>query len=239
MSVQEVPLGRLHTPREPGGGETWPGVVFIHDVWGLSDHSQQFCARLAQDGFAVLEVDFYRRTPEPEITDPGRWIRELSDPQILADVGEGARFLSAHVASAGRPVGVTGVCMGGMYALLAASTVAGLSAAAPFYGLLSHGSGLLAGELDPEKKPRSPLDAAADVACPVLGFFGEDDDFVPLTDVRELERRLDATAPATEIVVYSGAGHAFMNEPRSEAYRPEAAEDAWGRLQRFLHRELD
>jgi carboxymethylenebutenolidase len=239
LPSQDVPLGRLHLPGEPGRGETWPGVVFIHDVWGLTEHSQQFCERLSSDRFAVLELEFYRRTPEPKITDPGHWIRELDDSQVLGDAGEGVRFLSTHPACAERRIGVTGVCMGGMYALLAAASVPGLSAAAPFYGLLSHGHGLLSGELDPARKPRSPLDAAADVACPLLGFFGEDDDFVPLEDVRELERRLDGTAQETEVVIYPGAGHAFMNEPRVEAFRPEAAADAWSRLEGFLHRHLD
>jgi carboxymethylenebutenolidase len=213
--------------------------VFIHDVWGLSEHSAQFCQQLAGYGFAVLELDFYRRTPGAEITDPGRWIRELSDPQILADVSAGASFLSGHPSCGDRRVGVTGVCMGGMYALLAASRVDGLSAAAPFYGLLSHGTGLLAGELDPEKKPCSPLEAAPNLGCPLLGFFGEEDDFVSVSDVRALEQLLDATPHETEVVVYPGAGHAFMNEPRAEAYRPEAAADAWSRLERFLHRHLD
>jgi len=239
LPCQDVPLGRLHTPSGSGGSGTWPGVVFIHDVWGLSEHSQQFCDALAARGFAVLELALYRRTPDAEIGDPGRWIRQLSDPRVLEDVGEGVRFLSGHAACRGRKVGLTGVCMGGMYVLLAAASVPGVSAAAPFYGLLSHGHGLLSGELDPARKPRSPLDAAGDVACPMLCFFGEDDHFVPLEDVRELERRLGATSYETEVVVYPDAGHAFMNEPRAEAFRPEAAADAWTRLEHFLHAQLD
>jgi carboxymethylenebutenolidase len=126
-----------------------------------------------------------------------------------------------------------------MYALLAGASIRGLAAVAPFYGILSYSHGLLydpAG-LDPRKKPREPLEAALDVACPVLGFFGADDPYVPLGDIRELERRLKG--PAQQIRVYEGAGHAFMNDTRPEMFRPEAAADAWTRLLAFLHEHCD
>ena len=50
--------------------------------------------------------------------------------------------------------------------------------------------------------------------------------------------RLTAAAPPTEVVVYPKAGHAFMNEPRVEAYRPEAARDAWSRMLEFFRHHL-
>ena len=121
----------------------------------------------------MLAVDLYRRTGPPEISDPAaamRWIRELSDPQVLADVQAAVDCLAAHESVAGRPIGVAGFCMGGQYALLAACSCRGLSACVPFYGMLAYADGL-----DAEKKPRSPLEATPDLTCPVLGLYGEDD----------------------------------------------------------------
>jgi carboxymethylenebutenolidase len=219
-----------------------PGVVVIHDVWGLSDHYRDLARRLAADGFAALAVNLYRRTPEPKISDPGAWIRGLSDVQVIADVQAAVDALAAHASVAGRRIGVVGFCMGGTYAIHAAASCHGLSAAVPFYGMLSHEHGLLAappGEsLDPARKPRSPLDAARAVRCPLLGCFGADDPYVPTDDVQRFDENLDASAQPHEVIVYAGAGHAFVNDTRAEMYRPEAARDAWSRMLAWFRRYL-
>lgn len=217
-----------------------PGVVMIHDVWGLSDHTRDLAGRLAGEGYAVLAVDLYRRESEVRIENPGAWMRDLSDVQVLEDLQSSIDWLAAQPAVAGAPVGITGFCMGGMYALLAACTCQGLSASVAYYGLLSHEHGLLHGEdgPDPQKKPRQPLAAVSDLACPLLAFFGDQDEFVPLSDVEELRRRLRTSPVRGEVVVYEGAGHAFMNDTREDAYRPEIAGRAWARMLEFFRKQL-
>jgi carboxymethylenebutenolidase len=239
MLTRDVELGCLALPA--GQSESsLPGVVMIHDVWGLYDHYRDLARRLAEEGFGVLALDLYRRRGDVKIEDPGSWIRNLSDPEIQLDVEAAAAFLAAEPATRDRKVAVVGFCMGGMYALLAGCGAKGVSAVVPFYGLLSHEHGLLHSDagLDPERKPRSPLEAAGELQCPLLGFFGAEDGFVPLDDVRELERRAGETGQPVEVIVYPGAGHAFMNDSRPEAYRPEAAADAWQRMLVFLRRQL-
>lgn len=234
--TSEVPLGYLAAP---DAGPS-PGVVMIHDVWGLADHTRDLAGRLAGEGFAVLAIDLYRRESEVKIENPGAWMRGLSDPQVLADVQQGVDFLAGHEACAGARVGVTGFCMGGSYALMAACSCSGLSAAVPYYGLLSHSHGLLHDPegLDPAKKPREPLAMAPELGCPLLGFFGGQDEFVPTEDVRELERRLATSGEAAEIVLCPDAGHAFMNDTRPDAFREQEAAEAWSRMVAFFGREL-
>jgi len=226
---------------EPDAGPH-PGVVIVPDVWGLSDHYRDLARRLAGDGFAALAVNLYRREKELRISDPGRWIRSLDDRQVLADVQAAVDQLAAAASAAGRRIGVTGFCMGGQYAIHAAAGCRGVAAAVPFYGMLSHEHGLLAppaGEaLDPARKPRSPLDAAASARCPVLGLFGRDDPFIPVDDVRAFERQLEKSGQPHEVVLYDGAGHAFLNDTRPEMYRPEAARDAWRRMLAWFRRHL-
>jgi carboxymethylenebutenolidase len=222
------------------GGRSLPGIVFVHDVWGPSPHSEQFSDRLADAGHAVLAVDFYRDLEERPGGDPGAFIRALDDTRVLADVAAGVASLAARPECAEAKIGLTGVCMGGMYTLLAACSVDGLSAAAPFYGMLSYETGMLAepGGRDLARKPRSPLEAAPDLRCPLLAFFGEQDTFIPAPDVEALRAALTGAGPASEIVTYPGAGHAFMNETRPEAFNPGAAADAWTRLVEFFARHL-
>jgi carboxymethylenebutenolidase len=214
--------------------------VLVHDVWGLGDHTRDVAQRLAAEGFAVLALDLYRRRGEVEITDVGAWLRSLSDPEAIADVRAAAAFLRAQPASAGRAVGVVGFCMGGTVALLAACAAPELAAAVPFYGLLSHEHGLLYAErgLDSARKPRQPLDAVPDMACPGLFFFGDEDPYIPAADVEWLRQQLDGIDVASEVVCYPAAGHAFMNDARPDAYRPDAARDAWARMIAFLRRHL-
>jgi len=236
MQTQDLEFGYF---AHPGEGAL-PGVVLIHDVWGLQEHPRELARRLAAEGFGVLAVDLYRRESELRIVDPGAWMRELSDPEVLRDLQTAVDFVAAEPGCRGRGVGVVGFCMGGTYALLAGCSCSGVSAAVPFYGLLSHEHGLLhrEGGLDPAKKPRQPLDAVADLRCPLLGFFGAQDEYVPLADVEELERRLATTGKPAEVVVYPDAGHAFLNDTRPDAFRPEAARDAWTRMLAFLGERL-
>ncbi len=236
MPTVEMELGSLVFP-EAG---PVPGVVLIHDVWGLADHTRDLAGRLAGEGFSVLALDLYRREAEVKIDNPGVWMRGLSDPQAIADVEEAAVFLRAHESVGNRKVGVIGFCMGGMYALLAACGSPGIDASVAYYGLLSHAHGILYDEagLDPAKKPRQPLDSAAERSCPLLCFFGDTDEFIPLSDIELLRERLAAGGPPAEAVVYPGCGHAFMNDTRADVYRPETAQHAWDRMLTFFRQQL-
>jgi len=236
MQTQDVELGFLATPAKA----PCPGVVLIHDVWGLTDHARDLTRRLSAEGFAVLALNLYRRLDEVKIENPGEWMRALSDPQILGDVQAGADFLAAHPITRGKGIGVIGFCMGGMYALMAGARCAGLRASVPFYGLLSHQHGILHSDRpDKTLKPSEPLDLARDLRCPTLAFYGDKDEFVPLSDIELLEDRFAQSAQAAEVVLYPGAGHAFMNDTRPDAYRPEDAAKAWQRMVGFLTEQLN
>lgn len=247
MHESEIELGYLAHPEgdahpDVSEGQTMcavPGVVVIHDVWGLSDHYRDLAGRLTDAGYAALAVNLYRREREPKITDPGAWIRALDDRQVLADIQASIDWLAAHPVVRGARVGVVGCCMGGTYTILAAAGCRGLAAAVPFYGMLSDEHGLLAppaGEpIDRARKPHSPLGVAAALGCPTLAFFGADDAFIPQDDVRAFEARLGSEH---RVVVYPGAGHAFLNDTRAELYRPDAARDAWDQMLDWLGAHL-
>jgi len=235
---RDVALGRYHAPGD-ASTETLPGVVLIHDVWGLSDHSRALAADLAQEGFAVLEIDLYRDMDDVSIEAPGPFIRTLSDPGILADLDAGADWLVGEM-NARPKVGVMGVCMGGTYALLAACLSDRFAAAAPFYGILSYDEGMLAepSGRDRERKPFAPIEVASRLRMPLLASFGAEDEFVPVDHVRALEGALPKGGPPWQVDLYEGAGHAFLNRTREAAYRADASARAWSKLIPFLRSEL-
>lgn len=232
MQTESDALGYWAIPDAAG-----PGVVIVHDVWGLYDHYRDLARRFADRGYVALAIDLYHRLGPVEIEDFGAWMRALSDPEVLSRIQLAVDAVSAHPRLRGK-VGIVGFCMGGTYTLLAAASIRGLGAAAAFYGILSHEHGVYADPagLDPRKKPRDPL--RADLRCPLLGLYGAEDSLIPLDDVRQLEQILKSVPHPTLIKTYPGAGHAFFNDTRPAMYRPEAARDAWERVLAFFGEHL-
>jgi carboxymethylenebutenolidase len=220
----------------PTGAAPAAGVVIVHDVWGLSDVYRGVAQRLANAGFAALALDLYARGEKPgtpaDMPAVMRFMHALPDDRVLADIQAGVDYLRARREVAGRSVGLTGFCMGGKYAFLAASHCRELAAVVAWYGMLR------APALDAHN-PEHALDALERARCPVLGLFGAEDALIPQSDVAELRRRAGAGRAPIEVVVYAGAGHAFANESRPEAYREAAASDGWRRALEFFARHLE
>lgn len=218
----------------PQGGGSQPGVIVIHDFRGLADHTRDIARRLAKAGYVALAVDLFSRSEK--LSDPDDMtalfdrMQNLPDRQALSDLMAAEHYLHALAQVGARRVGVIGFCMGGLYAHLAGCDNEMIHAVVDFYGMLRYAQTTPA-------KPVSPIDLASNLKCPLIGFFGENDELIPLADVREFEARLGKEGKSFEIHVYPGCGHAFFNDTR-ETYRPEAAQDAWGKTIRFLAQHL-
>jgi len=230
-SGRDAIAGELCLPTRPPAA----GVVVLHDVWGLSDVYRGVAQRLADAGYAALALDLYARGERPgspaDMPAVMRFMNALPDRRVVLDVQAAIDFLRARPELAGRRIGLTGFCMGGKYAFLSACHCRDLSAAVPWYGMLR------APSID-DKNPEHALDALLSVRCPVLALFGAEDALIPQSDVAELRRRASERRLPIEVVVYPGAGHAFANESRPEAYRPAAADDGWRREFDFFAKQL-
>jgi carboxymethylenebutenolidase len=210
------------------------GVVLVPDVRGVSPLYRSVARRLAAEGFAVLTLDIYSREGTPDLPDMAavmRCIQALPDERVLADVAEAARHLTALPDMRGRRVGVLGFCLGGQYALMAACRDTSLTACVSFYGMLRY-------DEHPHHKPASPLELAANLACPMLGLYGADDPLIPASDRLELEAILAKERKDFSLHVFGRAGHAFMNESRPADYRPESTAVAWRLALEFLRTRL-
>jgi len=218
----------------PKDGGSVPAIIVLHDVRGLYEHYRDITRRLAAEGFFAFALDLYSREGAPELSDMAavfRWMRQLPDRRVLDDIQAAVDFLPSRAEVRSSAIGITGFCMGGQYALMAACAVRGLAACVAWYGMLRYA------EKD-DVKPASPLDLAPQLSCPYLGLFGEEDAIIPLADVEELRSTLQRNAKSFELKTYPGAGHAFFNDGRPDAYRPEAASDAWPRALGFFRKHL-
>lgn len=207
------------------------GIVLVPDVHGLSSLYEQLGAALAHAGMRTLVLDIYSREGAPQLSDMKavhRWIDALPDRRILSDIAAAAGYLSATGSSS---TGVVGFCLGGQFAIMSACRIPQFTAAVSFYGMLQ------TTQRTPHR-PESALDMIRDLACPLLGLYGLEDALIPVSDLDELESSCSESHLALELHRYPGAGHAFLNLYRPEAFRPHAAEDAWGRTIEFLQKTL-
>jgi len=211
-----------------------PALVLIPDVRGISPLYREFAAKLADAGFRTLVLDIYSREGTPDLGDMAAtfaWIDALPDARVLSDVEAAIRHLAGRPEVHRASIGVVGFCLGGQYALMAACRLPRLAACVAFYGMLRHAKDA------PHKLP-PPLETAADLRCPLLGLFGNEDALIPTADVRTFGERLTAAGKTFDLHLFEGAGHAFVNDRRPDAHRPEAATTAVGLAVKFLQERL-
>jgi carboxymethylenebutenolidase len=157
------------------------------------------------------------------------WIASLPDPRVLADLGAAVQYLATRSEVRRERVGITGYCMGGQYALMAACSVPASPPA--FRGTACCATRAQRAEADQPARAR----AAPRVSLPRL--FGAEDAIIPNADVDEL-RTILTREKVVRHQELPGAGHAFFNDTRPDAYRPDAAADAWPRAVEFLRTHL-
>jgi carboxymethylenebutenolidase len=84
----------------------------------------------------------------------------------------------------------------------------------------------------------TPFSLTANIAAPVIGFFGVDDQNPSTADVHKIDAELTRFGKPHEFHMYDGAGHAFLNFMNAERYREAPAKDAWDKMLAFLGKHL-
>ena len=211
--------GYLAVPASGSG----PGVVVIQEWWGLTNHIADVTNRLAAEGFVALAPDLYGGTTTHDAGEAGELMQKLPVEQAARDLGGAVDYLLAHEAVTSSKVGAVGFCMGGGFVLmLAAQQGEKVGAAVPFYGLLKEDYGDLSG-----------------IRAPMLGHFGEQDDFTTPDAARALAERIQKESGVTPQFLFYPAGHAFFNDENLlGTYDPEQAQLAWSRTVEFLREHL-
>lgn len=210
------------------------GVVVIHHLPGYDRETKEFVRRFAVMGYNAVCPNLYTRlAPGASHDDAAAAARAqggVPDEQVVGDVEGAAAYLRSLSNSNGK-VGVIGHCSGGRHAFLMSTTLP-LDAAVVCYG------GLIVGETPPQLPSMVPLvDRAGQVRMPILGLFGNDDQFPTPAQVDVLDAALTEAGKVHEFHRYDGAGHAFFSVDRP-AYRVDAAIDGWERISDFFAGQL-
>jgi len=206
----------------PAGAEgPLPALIVIHEWWGLNDNIRAMTRRLAGEGFAALAVDLYGgQVADDRDAAYALMTAANATPAVAEDnLGQAYAYLTGDL-DAPRVASI-GWCFGGAWSLNTALLLPDrLDAAVIYYGHLV---------TDPSR--------LAALQMPILGLFGEQDQGIPLEDVRAFERTLADLGKDAKIIVYPGADHAFAN-PSGRNYQPATAEQAWRETTGFLDAQL-
>lgn len=213
-----------------GGKEARSAVIVLMEAFGLVPNLEREVDRIASMGYLAIAPDVYHRLgPDrtasyEDLPKAIGLMNQLDDELFLDDMRATIATLRNRSDVGDAPIGVTGFCMGGRLSFLSACALGDeLSACAPFYG---GGTGAL-------------LDRAEGIRCPLHLFFGQEDFFIPPEEVEQIDTTLRRLGVDYALEHYAGAVHGFCCEEREESYHPEAAADAWRKLEAFLAKNLD
>lgn len=212
--------GYLATPKNRD--RPLPGLIVIHEWWGLNDNIETVTRKLAAQGYTALAVDLYDgkvgKTPDEAKAYMTAALQQ--SPKLQENIRQAYQFLKKDQKAP--KIASIGWCFGGLWSLNTAFLFpTQLDATVIYYGA----------NLETNR------DRLKTLQMPILGLFGELDQNPSPATVREFEATLKSLGKSPEIYIYPEANHAFAN-PSGTRYNAKAAEDAWQKTTAFLARHL-
>jgi carboxymethylenebutenolidase len=227
--------GYLARPKTPG---TYPGVIVLHEAFGLVEHERDVARRFANVGFITLAPNVYSRIGAPKSASDMNEVRAkmfgLSDAQLVRDFEAAAAFIRAQPGSNGQ-VGCVGFCVGGRWTLLFACSSDKVNAAIDCWGgFITRAT---PETLTTAERPTPVIDLVPKMNCPLYVVCGEEDQNPSPADAAELRNRLEKAGKAFQFDMFKDAGHAFFADYRP-SYREKAAFELWPKMVAFFQSHL-
>jgi carboxymethylenebutenolidase len=193
-----------------------PGVVVIHEYWGVNPQIQSIGQKWSSEGFVAVVPDLYHGAVAADAGEAKALMGKLDWAQAVKDIADCVELLRNHPRGTGK-VAVTGYCMGGALSFLAAANIPGLSAVVPFYGV-------------PPGADWTKVDA------PIQAHFAKHDEWATVDAGKKIQKAVEEAGGKMELHVYD-AQHAFCNDRRPEVYNEQAAKQAWARAVTFVREQ--
>lgn len=215
----------------PDDGNQHPGLVVIQEAFGVNNHIQDVARRYAEQGFVSAAPDLFHRFEHKLVeysemqTGMGQTAQMNAD-RIEMDVRAAVELLNSRADVKRGQIGTIGYCFGGRGSYTAATRIPDLKAAVVYYG-----GGIAA------DNPAAPVNESEKIRAPILAFFGEQDQAIPMAQVQKIKDTLSRLGKTHEVHTYPLAGHGFFCNERA-SYNKEAAEDAWTKTVPFLKKNL-
>ena len=196
----------------------YPGIIMIHEFWGLNDNIKQMAEKLASHGYVVFAVDLYDGQVGTT-TDEARQLRaSFEQSQWTENMNTTVAYLEENYSP--RTMGSIGWCFGGGQSLNLALNNSDMDATVIYYGQLV-----------------TDTEELSKITWPILGIFAGLDNGIPPETVNEFEASLDTIGIENDITIYPGVNHAFAN-PSGDRYAPDEAKDAWQKTLTFFEENL-
>jgi carboxymethylenebutenolidase len=198
-----------------------PGVLVISEIFGLTDWVRSLCDELAENGVIAIAPDLHGGQKFEDLDGARKATSALPKEQVKADLDATADYALTKIPSCNGTLAVCGFCWGGGVTFAYANENSKLKAAYSFYGTAPDSA-----------------DKVKTIACPVYGFYAENDERVNAT-IPKAEALMKAAGKKYELVIYKGAGHGFMRsgEPANPNMREgdkKARDEAWARWKKLL-----
>jgi carboxymethylenebutenolidase len=218
----------------PDGTAKVPGVIILHERYGFVQHPRDVAERFARLGMVGLAINgFFKCDYQPSLAD-GSKRYYMSDPESVEYMTSAVEALKQTSRVDPTKIAVLGMCQTGRHPIVMAAESNLIAAAICWYGA-GMNSEFEVGTYYPE-----PLcDIISRVRCPVLVLFGENDNHIPVANVRRMRALLEQHGKSFEINVYGDAPHGFLNDRMPERYRKSQAEAGWHDQTDFLKRVFD
>ena len=194
-----------------------PAMLVIHESSGLTDWVKEQTERLAEQGYVSLAVDLYRGKVATDPAEAHEMVRALLQEGAIKDLRAAFDYLAARPDVEADNIGVIGWGTGGAWAMRLTAHEPRMKAVVVNYGAL----------------PTDPGDLQ-NIGAAVLGNFGALDRGITPDDVKAFQVSMTKLQKFVSLKIYDNAGHGFENPNNVEAYRPDAAADAWKRTVTFL-----
>lgn len=207
-----------------------PGVLVVHEWWGLNDYARKRADMLAQLGYVAFAIDMYgqgRQADHPEQANQFSSVIARNLPLAKARFMAGLEQLQLHALTDPRQLAAIGYCFGGAVVLQMAREGVDLDAVVSFHGSLGTTNAAQPGM----------------VKARILVAHGADDPFVPAEQLQQFRQEMMRAGANFSVQIYPGAKHSFTNPAADDygrkfqlplAYNEQADKASWQDMQQLF-----